>query len=281
MKINIDYHFHANISFFDSFAKRKCKRIWDKFKKENIQVVISTEHAYKNPSRAFKFLNMLKPEGFYCFPGVECITKEGVDIIVFSDNEKIYKYKELEPFKLSYFDLIDFVKSKGDLYSFVTHPHTIGLTSVINKLGFDAYKKSLSLLNAVEISNGAFDNLIILIKNLRLTSLLSNYTKKIEKTRNLPKSEYPSTINFLAVGSDAHHVEEIGNCYEIDLNNKLLNSKNVFDLVIMNHGKGKILFDKNNSFNFYLLIKTACTVLSEFIIKQKCKFQNFYLNLLK
>lgn len=272
MKINIDYHFHANISFIDSFAKRKCKKIWEKLKKEDIRVLISTEHAYKQPGRAFKFLNMLKPDGFYCFPGVECITKEGIDLIVFSNNEKIYDYDELKPFNLSYFDLINFVKSKSDLYSFVTHPHTLGLTSVINKLGFDAYKKSLSLLNAVEISNGAFDNLLIFMHNLKLTYLFKNYTQKIEKTRNLPKSEYPSFIKFLAVGSDAHHIEEIGNCFKVMVKNKIVDEKTVFDLIVNNSGNGQIIFDKNKSFSLTLLIKTIFTVLCEFIIKQKCKF---------
>lgn len=272
MKIKIDYHFHPNLSKNENRANNKCKKIWAQFKKKKINAVIITEHAYKNPKRAFNLLKKHKPNSMFCFPGIECVTKEGIDIIVFSNNEKIYGYKELRIFQLSYFDLIKFVNSKKDLYAFVTHPYAIGLNSVINKLGSDAYFKSLNLLNAVEISNGSFDNLLSIINRFSFSIFFMSKLKKIKKTKNLPKSEYPFKIKFLAVGSDAHHVEGIGNCYQLESDLSSLNEDDVFKLVTNNKGKGRICYDNSKSFNFWLLIKTGLTLLNEFIIKQTLKF---------
>ena len=271
MKIKIDYHFHPNLPKNGDRANEKCKRICAQFEKKKIDAVIITEHAYKNPKRAFNLLKKHKPNSLFCFPGIECVTKEGIDIIVFSKNETIYDYEELKTFQSSYFDLISFVNSKKDLYAFVTHPHTLGLTSVINKLGSDAYFKSLNLLNAVEISNGAFDNLFFIINHFPFSIFFISKLEKIKKTKNLLKSEYPLKIKFLAVGSDAHHIEDIGNCYQLESDLSSLNEDNVFKLVTNNKGKGRIYYDNSKSFNFWLLIKTGLTSLNEFIIKQTLK----------
>ena len=273
MKARIDYHFHANLPKCNKKAALKCKQIWSNLEKDNINILISTEHAYKNPKRAFEMLYKFKPKHLYCFPGVECITKEGIDIIVFSKDQSIYEYHQLESFNESYFDLIEFVNSRNDLHAFVTHPHTLGLTSVINKLGKDAYFQSLKMLNAVEISNGAFDNLILLSKKLPFLKLFKSKIKQMHNTQCLPLDDYPSQIQFLAAGSDAHHVEEIGNCYEVSSTRKTLNEKEAFEIVTRNAGKGKVILDDYKSFSFKLLIKTAFTVMHEFLIKQKLKFK--------
>ena len=56
-KIKIDYHFHPNLPKNEDRATEKCKKILAQFEKKKIDVVIITEHAYKNPKRAFNFLN--------------------------------------------------------------------------------------------------------------------------------------------------------------------------------------------------------------------------------
>lgn len=268
MKIRIDYHFHPNLPKNEDKANKKCEKILDQFCKKKINTVIVTEHAYKNPKRAFNLLKKQSSKSLFCFPGIECVTKEGIDIIVFSKNEKIYEYEELKEFKLSYLNLIEFIKTKHDLYAFVTHPHTLGLTSVINKLGTNAYHKSVNQLNAVEISNGAFDNLFFLTKLFPFKLLLKSRLESIKKTKTLPTSEYPKTINFLAAGSDAHHIEDIGNYYEITTKALDLNEEDVFKILTTNKGKGKVYFDNSKSFSLSLLIKTGLTALNEFIMKK-------------
>lgn len=265
MKLRIDYHFHPNLPKNDENARKKCKNIWQKFQEKNIKYIVVTEHAYKNPKRAYNLMIKEKPENYFCFPGIECITKEGIDIIVFSNTSNIYNYRELKPFNLLYFELIDFVNSKNNLYAFVTHPYTLGLTSVINKLGEKVYIKSLNLLNAVEISNGAFDNLFFLISKFPLNFIFRSKLKKIIKSKNLPKSDYPKNIKFLVAGSDAHYAEEIGNCYEINYSGNLTKDS-IFKIITNNLGGGKP-YSERKKFSLILLLKTAFTASHEFFIK--------------
>jgi len=273
MKIKIDYHFHPNLPKNEKKANKKCKKIWNFFENKKLNAVLITEHSYKNPKRAFVLMKKHKPSNLFCFPGIECITKEGIDIIVFSSDENIYNYKELMSFNLSYFDLINFVNSKENLYSFITHPHTLGLTSVINKLGNKHYLKSLNLVNAVEISNGAFDNLFFLIDTYPFKIIFKSKIEKIKKLKNLPQSEYPLRTKFLAAGSDSHHIEEIGNSYEIEAELDQLDSNKLFDLIVNNQGKGKIYYDSSKGFSLFLLIKSGLTSLVEFIIKHSLRLK--------
>jgi hypothetical protein len=266
MKIRIDYHFHPNLSRNKQKAIKKCKKIWKKFQKKEINCVIITEHSYKNPKRAYDLMIKEKPKNCFCFPGVEYITKEGIDIIIFSLGKKIYDYKELKSFKTTYFDLIDFVKSKTNLFAFVTHPYTLGLTSVINKLGTKDYKKSLNMLNAIEISNGAFDNLYFFMNTFPFKYFFKTKIKKIIKTKSLPKSDYPKKIKFLSAGSDAHHVEEIGNCYEI-LYPKKINKNKMFKIISNNLGNGKVFYDTAKKQSVSLLLRMSFTTLCEYITK--------------
>lgn len=262
MKLRIDYHFHPNLPKDEKKAINKCKLWWENFKKNNINCIIVTEHAYKNAKRAFNLMNKTKPKGFFCFPGIEYVSKEGVDLVVFSNKSSIYSITKLnKPFSMSYLETLKLVKNTKDLFAFVTHPYTIGLTSVVRKLGDDIYRKALDTLGAVEISNGAFDRLFLLVNPLRF--ILKSKIEGIKKTQNLPKEDYPKKIEFLAVGSDAHQFTEIGNYFEV-------NSNNAFNAVSQNKGKGKII-RKKKKFNLNELMNGAVITLSEFLIKKRLK----------
>lgn len=266
-ELRIDYHFHPNLFRSDSLSRKKCEEIWGRCKEKKIDCVIVTEHSYKNPKRAYEFMKKMKPEGMFCFPGMECVTKEGVDLIVFSDSEGIYELDELKPFKLSYLKLVEFVCSRADLYSYVTHPYTLGLTSVVRKLGMDVYRESLDLLGAVEISNGAFENVKQIMEKGVFKKILRSKLIDVEKTRALPKEDYPKDVKFLAAGSDAHHVEDIGNCYVVKMDEGWENESDVFRAVTRNGGGGEVFID-NRSFSVKILAKTAVTTAYEFLIKR-------------
>ncbi|MAG07917.1 hypothetical protein CMO89_00420 [Candidatus Woesearchaeota archaeon] len=264
-KLRIDYHFHPNLPKNNQRALKKCRYWWEKLKENNIQCLIITEHSYKNPRRAFELMDKARPKGFFCFPGMEYITKEGIDIIVFSDTPKIYGLDELKPFRLKYNDLVDFVLSKKNLFAFVTHPYILGTTSVIRNLNRKDYTKAVNLLGAVEISNSVYDNLEIIMKKIPFNIIFKQKLENIKKTRDLPKSDYPKDIKFLAAGSDATYTQELGNCFEIDLPKKEVPS-NIFQYVAKNKGKGRVSV-KEKKLNLLLLLQTASTVFNEFLIK--------------
>ena len=266
MKFRIDYHFHPNLPRSNKKALEKCKQWWKHFKKHNINCIVIAEHSYKNPKRAFELMNKTKPFGFYCFPGMEYCTKEGIDIILFSKTNKIYSIKELKTYNLNYKETINLVLKNKSLFSFVTHPHTLGLTSVIRKRSYTDYYKYVNILGAVEIYNGAFDNLSILLNMFPLNHLSKSKINAIKKNQELPKKDYPKKIKFLAAGSDAHQLIEVGSCYEV-------NAKNAFEAVTNNKGKGKVSRRKNN-FNMIVLIKAGVITFGEFLKKMTLKIIN-------
>lgn len=278
MKIRTDYHFHPNLPRNIKRADKKCKYIWEQLAQKGIHVVLVTEHAYKNPKRAFEYMRRHKPDSLYCFPWVECISQEGVDIVVFSDSEKIYDYKELQSFWLPYRDIIDFVNSKDDLSAYVTHPHTLWLAWVIKKLGYDAYQESSQKLGAVEISNGGLDNVYIFIEKFWLKKIFKNLSHKINKVKLLPRNDYPSTIIFLAAGSDAHYPEEIGNCYEIEVDVPIIQEDAIFAFIKNNQGRWKVYIDTSKKFSSVLLIKTAFTAFEEFCTAKRKKIIKHFSN---
>ncbi|MBI96784.1 hypothetical protein CL656_06535, partial [bacterium] len=90
----IDCHFHPNFSFLSKYKiKKKAKKIWSKFKDCKLDIVICSEHNFKKPKEAYFELMKYKPKDHntLLLPGVEATTKEGIDIILFSDSPSFYE----------------------------------------------------------------------------------------------------------------------------------------------------------------------------------------------
>jgi len=257
MLLRIDYHFHPNLPKNNIKAIAKAKKIWNKFQEEKINCVFITEHSYKNPKRAYEIMQKTKPKNISCFPGIEYLTKSGSELILFSNSKKIYEIKELNNSVLPLDDLLKLIK-KNKICSFIPHPYHPGTCSIIENDGIKYYDELKEKIGSVEISNGSFDNVLNLKINFKLLKKY-NYMKR---SQNLPKKNFPKKIKFLAAGSDAHTIEEIGNCYEIK------KTKNLFFSITNNLGKGKII-RKRRKFNLKLLIKTILISFDEFRIKKK------------
>jgi len=260
-KFRVDYHVHPNLSRNNTKAVLQCKKWWEAVLADGLDCVIVTEHSYKNPKRAFELMNACKPEGVFCFPGLEYVTKEGIDIIIFSKDVSIYE--KFKSFELTYFEVVDLVKSNDKFFSFVTHPYTLGLTSVLSHLSREEYVESVNTLGAVEISNGAFDNLKCLLGKFPFGFLFKNKISRIGKNQSIPRIDYPRGIKFLAAGSDAHHPESLGRCLEVK-------GDSVFEAIVGNCGDVKVI-TKDSVFDFLLLVKSGLTSLHEFLIKKKLR----------
>lgn len=276
MQLNIDYHFHPNLSINNLLAQKKVKKIRKKFTEKNINCILSTEHSYKNPQRAYQIMNKYKPSWYFCFPWMECITKDWIDIIVFSYDKKIFKYEELKPFRLTYFELIDFIKSKNDLYSFVTHPYSLNLSWVVSKLWQSQYKTSLQLLKAVEISNWAFDNFYLFLKKTPLNKIFHKKIDKILKTKTIPVNDYSWDLDFIAVWSDAHHINEIGNCCSIYFDWEYTDCS-VFEAITTRHKHFQINFNQLNNIDWNMLLRSGLTSFQEFLLKKYYKYTTWIL----
>ena len=268
-KLRVDYHFHPRLPKKNhQKANHKAKKWWQQFEENNINCLIVTEHVYLNPKRAFAIMNQNKPKGSFCFPGLEYVTKEGIDIVIFSHNPDIYKIPELKPFKLNYEQTINLILSRKDLFSFVTHPYTMGLTSVLRKLGYEKYIKFVHDLGAVEITHCVYDNCELLLKKFPLNLIFRRLLKKIDCRKHLPESDYPEKINFLAAGSDAHHVSEVGNCYELNLLEKLYSQKEIFTEITNNKGAGETVI-KDAELKVFLLFISWLRTEYEYFMKVK------------
>jgi len=264
MKFNIDCHFHPNISHSDTKATIQCTKRWQELKNKKVTVVICTEHSYKNPARAYSFMLKTKPADCFLFPGVEYVTKENIDMIIFSNNVDIYNHKELQSFTMSLPQMIHFV-TKHKLYCSIPHPHTLGLTSVLKKNGIKEYQQYATLFGAVEISNTVFENLklFFLLPPLRMF-----FKKKIiscENTSTLPQQDYPQQYKFLTAGSDSHFYGEAGTHITVSCSPQELFQK------IVTNKKPEVTLYIPKKIRYILLLKGMNVAISEFLIKLKLK----------
>lgn len=112
-----------------------------------------------------------------------------------------------------YEDVVLIVEKNSALYAFVTHPFTLGKTSIVHHKGINFTHSMSERLGAIEIVYTVYGDIKHLLTRcpawLR-NKFLSGIEKNIQHNESLPPELYPSHIRFLAAGSDAHHWWEIG-----------------------------------------------------------------------
>jgi hypothetical protein len=263
-KYAVDYHFHANLPKSEKRALQKCHRWWQEFRKKGVNVVISTEHVYKNPKRAYQMMNATKPDDMHIFPGMEYLTKEGIDIIIFSERPDLYDHDVLKPYQLTYDQILDFVL-EHHLTAFITHPHTLGTTSVIRKSTATEYERYVNKIKSIEITNTAFNELLHVITKPIFRRFFSKKINEIQKNRNVPPQYYPKEIQLLTAGSDAHHFAEVGTHVIIESD-----SKKLFQAITSN-SNAVVIERAITQTNFLLLLRSAITCFSEACIKFKIR----------
>ncbi|MBI2013852.1 MAG: hypothetical protein HYS87_03445 [Candidatus Colwellbacteria bacterium] len=248
--MKVDYHFHPNLPKSDKRARRKVAKIYSKLQDAGIRCVIITEHVYKNYRRAWQMMLEQKPANISIFPGLEYVTKENIDICIFAETEKIYQH-EFVPFKWTYEEVLAYLKQNTDIFGYVTHPLTLGQTSIVDKKGADFAKLAISQLGAVEASYTALSKL----KNIIISKKTLN---RIKDNENLPQEFYPKNIKFLTTGSDAHHPWDIGMCTEVE------EKSSVFDSIISN--KSMKVVGKRDA-TVIQTIRSILTVIHEWWLK--------------
>ncbi len=81
--IRADYHMHPYLPKMKIGLLKNVKKWWKFIEKHNLNCVLITEHVFKDCERAYELMKQTQPEGIFCFPGMEHISKEGIDTVVF------------------------------------------------------------------------------------------------------------------------------------------------------------------------------------------------------
>lgn len=270
MILRVDYHFHPNLPLIIPFlskylCKRKSEKIWQAFERHNLDAVIISEHSYKRPKTSFQILKKYKPKDAktLIIPGVEAITKEGIDIIAFAKNEiDIYSQKDLiTPWKLTLDEAIKLIKNNEKLFGIVVHPHTPGTTSIYRIGGTEVTHNAIEKLGFLEKHNCSFTISIRLLKKLGLHKIFKKKYHQMLNTEVAPLDLIKKNT-ITTVGSDAHHIKEIGNFAEIEIPD---NEKDIFKIITTKSG----IWHKKDKENFLTFLQNILfTTPLEFFIKK-------------
>lgn len=269
--LGVDYHFHPNISFLPKKKiSRKIQKIYQRFLSLDISAVICTEHVYKNPRKAYTMMRRYQPDGMHVFPGMEYITREKIDIIIFSHSPSLYNYPQLKPFAMTYQETVDFVNAHDDVYAFVTHPFSFSAAGIVKRRGIHFMKTMIEQLSAVEIEYHVFDSLVNRFKKIPgFHRFFGRLLRCLELNQRIPDEYCPENMHFYAAGSDAHHVFEIGtHCrmYCDDLSLRMA----VFNAVISNvHPEVVWIHQRRGGLSF---LRTLLTVSGESLLKKRYFF---------
>jgi hypothetical protein len=263
-EIRIDYHFHPNLPKNEVRAKLKIAAIYKKLVQLNITAVLITEHVYKDYIRAWQLMQRYKPDNLLIFPGLEYVTKENIDICLFSKTEDIYQHN-FKPFQLTYEEIMSFLKVHTSIYSYVTHPFTLGRTSVIDKKGEEFAKAAINELGSVEASYTVFSELKDKLQKSFIKRLVTKILRRIEKNEHIPPEFHPKNVKFLAAGSDAHYVWEIGTYVKV-----LLKENDIFYSIVNNKQLHVIGSRQSNALQ---LIISSLTTLHEWWLKKWFKIR--------
>lgn len=285
----VDYHFHPNLSKNDWRARQKCQRIWEQFSTKQLSVVVITEHVFKNPARAFSLLQETKPKDAttVIYPGVEALTSEGIDILIFAEHpEDIYDHRSIMvPKQLSAFGMIDYINRFDTLFGSIAHPFSAGNSGMVNRIGVEKTMRAIKQLGGVEIHNTCFRGANKISDKTGLSKIFKHKRKFAEWTHTVPGEYYHfPTTKLLTAGSDAHVLVEIGSGMLIPVPDTFTPAELFYNI---SHNTSEELKETNEKIYFWLGLYKIYSVVSETLTKafrlyegkvyqQDDQFTNFY-----
>ena len=282
MILRIDHHFHPNIPKNPIKSKKKLRKIWEKVRATKLNVIIVTEHAYKNPQKAYELMVKSKPKDLdvMIIPGIEFVSKKGIDSIAFYKDDSIYDIGWLtESFQLEIEEIIDRL-NKLNIPNFIAHPFGYGASVISNYVDENEIKRLSKKSGGYEVYN--FTSLNMWCKSLEnplfrmLLKILPNKINpfyKIKKTNEIFE-EIKKEIRFTSIGSDAHVPRDLKN-YKIIECDKKFNISNVIK-AITNNKRDDVSFTSDFGKNriFHSVCRTLVTVSFEGFTKKKLRGEN-------
>lgn len=266
----VDYHFHPNLSKNTLRAQKKCVQLWKRFDEVGLDVVIATEHVFKNPPRAFELLQTSRPESArtLIFPGIEALTKEGIDVIIFSQTEAIYDHQKIMvPKQLSLFEMIEYIRNHEELFGSLAHPFSVGHSGAAERLGIATAIEAIKELGGVEVSNSCFEGGKSFLDKTKLNKVFKRQRLWADWVSALPKRYYDMpAVTLLTGGSDAHNLAEIGSGMLIPVEDT--NTINeVFQIISTNQSTEFKLAQRSETHRLHEAVYKAYTIVNESFIK--------------
>lgn len=287
-KLLVDYHFHPNLSKHTGRAITKCRAIWQAFSDKKLDVVIITEHVFKNPTRAYQLLLDTKPPNHptQIFPGLEGLTKEGVDIICFAETTMIYSHQKLMvPKQLSVEEMIKYIQTQSGIYASIPHPYGPGHSGIMRRLGESEGRRLMAKLGAVEVSNACFRGGKKVADFTGISKLLKTQRRYMDYTTHLPDSILQSLdCSLYTGGSDAHVLVEIGSGLLVPTP---ADTKTAGIFTALTHNTSKEFVETPGKIQFWLGLYKLYSIIIEALTKafrlyegriyqQDDQFTNFY-----
>jgi hypothetical protein len=205
-----DLHYHPNIANLKRpLRERKLERHKNVLATNRPDCVACTEHAYKRPLDAYLYLaDAAKDLKTEILPGVEGVSREGVDIIFIYASEADLKsaLKEQKPFAWSIKD-VGRIRNATGAVSIVPHPFSLSRSGAGNVLSQAGYQRVLRMVDYVEIHNGSALTLMQRLSTKNARPLFKKTMETISWTINLPREHRGQGLGW-AVSSDAHFPEE-------------------------------------------------------------------------
>lgn len=265
MKICGDFHFHLNSSGGHR-AKQKARRVL--MNATHLDFVCSTEHAYKNPLEAYQhLLEASDGSNTTILPGVEAISREGIELIaIFSNIDDLRRSILIKPFSWSIFD---HKRLSSDALTVLPHMFSPSKTGIVTTLGLSSARRIVVGFDYIESHNGAFYDLS--------HSGVGNYFPRkyrtaVQMTASIPHSEIPDEVG-CSVGSDAHEPWGM-NIYGVADVDAEFNSGNIFTVL-----KGKLKFKVSTSSQHDTsairgssrALMSGITSLGEYVVKSRTR----------
>ncbi len=217
--LRVDCHLHPNFPFFlpEFFVRRHAEKLWATFRKRKLDAVFVAEHAFKHPFRSYRTLLKYRPKGAttQIIPAVEALTREGIDMIVFSKDMYVYTQRDIiTPYRLTIKQLVSRVQKDRRLHGVIPHPFAPSDSGILRHYSEAIARKDETILRFVEKYNASLTALEQFLSTLHLTRVLRQLSLSARNTTRLPVRLIPRGLTFLG-GSDAHHVWDMGSCLVI------------------------------------------------------------------
>lgn len=269
--VRVDYHVHPNLGKRPS--KRRIQAFWKAFANVGLDAVVCTEHAFKDPVCAYRFLMAGRPQhaSTQVYPGAELLSSEGVDVIAFGQEDWYDDHVELlRPFGMTIHRMLAYLKESGLTY-FIPHPFcpTTGIIRLCREPGDLA--GMLLDWQGIEIANASVYQLSLLLTKAPIRFLVRRFRNRMALILKLPAFYEAVAHAFYAVGSDAHHPAEVGpyiafpapeDCSRESLFLAMVTNTDISDVEL-----------SASVFHPFHLLRTGCTALREFVIKRELLFR--------